>query len=433
MTSLLIRLFIRKREDTASVQGRSRYGLLGSVTGMACNLLLFLMKLLAGVFSGSVSILADAFNNLSDLGSSLITMIGFKMSAKPADREHPFGHGRVEYITGFVVAIAILYVGIELARGSIDKILHPEAVTFHVLTAVILGASILVKLWMYFFYRKLGQIIQSASLRASAMDSFSDMASTSAVLLAFVISYFFPINLDPYMGLLVACFILYSGVGVVRDTLNPLLGQPPAPELIQAISEHVMSYDGIVGIHDLVVHDYGPGRRFVSVHAEVPAGVDIQTSHDIIDRCERDAEGILGLEMVVHMDPIVTDNETLDRAHAEVMDTVLSIDPCLSIHDFRMVEGDTHTNLIFDLVLPPGFALSDEQCLERVRQGMSEIDPGYCCVIHIDKNYALGSECGENRAKRKRGRKQRSAPPQEEVCAEAEREDQTPGDLRPEG
>lgn len=400
MTGLLIRLFVRSREDTVSVRGRSRYGLLGSVTGMACNLLLFFIKLLAGMLAGSVSILADAFNNLSDMGSSLITMIGFKMSAKPADREHPFGHGRIEYITGFVVGMVILYVGIELARNSIDKIFHPEEISFHGATAIVLAVSILVKLWMYFFYRKLSRIIDSASLRASSMDSFSDMASTAAVLAAFVISYFFSVNLDPYMGLLVACFIVYSGVGVIRDTLGPLLGQPPAPDLIEAIRDHVMSYDGVVGIHDMVVHDYGPGRRFVSVHAEVPAGVDIQTSHDIIDRCERDAEEKLGLEMVVHMDPIVTDNETIDRVHAEVMDTVLSIHPCLSIHDFRMVEGDTHTNLIFDLVLPPDFALSDEECLARIRQGMCEIDSNYCCVIHIDRNYTMGTDCSEKKKKK---------------------------------
>ena len=403
MTSLLIRLFIREKEDVSSVKGRSRYGLLGSLTGIACNLLLFLAKLLAGLVSGSVSIMADAFNNLSDLGSSLVTLIGFKMSSKPADREHPFGHGRIEYITGFIVAIAIIYVGIELARSSVEKIFHPEPVSFHPLTAAVLAASILVKLWMFFFNRKLGRIINSATLRASAMDSFSDMASTSAVLLAFLLSNFLPVNLDPYMGLLVALFILYSGVGVARDTLNPLLGQPPSPELIDAVSRHVLSYDGIVGIHDMVVHDYGPGRRFVSVHAEVPANVDIQTSHDIIDCCERDAESKLGLEMVVHMDPIATDDATVARVRAEVTDMVLSIDPCLSIHDFRMVEGDTHTNLIFDLVVPAGFALSDAECLERIRQGVRAIHPDYCCVIHIDKNYVMQTDCDKNRGGNKRG------------------------------
>ena len=202
------------------------------------------------------------------------------------------------------------------------------------------------------------------------------------------------------MGLLVACLILYSGIGVIRDTLGPLLGQPPASELIEAIRDHVMSYDGVVGIHDMVVHDYGPGRRFVSVHAEVPASVDIQTSHDIIDRCERDAEAKLGLEMVVHMDPIVTDNETLNRVHAEVMDIVLSIHPCLSIHDFRMVEGNTHTNLIFDLVLPPDFTLSDEECIARIRKGMCEINPDYCCVIRIDRNYTMGNHCDKVKNKK---------------------------------
>ena len=388
----MIRLFIKQRDDTASVEGRSRYGLLGSITGILCNLLLFALKLLVGLLSGSVSIMADAFNNLSDLGSSLITMIGFKMSSKPADREHPFGHGRIEYITGFVVAITIIYVGIELARSSIDKIIHPEPMTFHLVTVMILAASILIKLWMFAFYRKLGRIIGSASLRASSMDSFSDMISTSAVLAALMISYFFNINLDPYMGLLVALFILYSGVTVVRDTLNPLLGQQPAPELIQAISDHVLSYEGVVGIHDMVVHDYGPGRRFVSVHAEVPANVDVQISHDIIDCCERDAEHQLGIEMVVHMDPIVTDNEIVDSVHAEVSATVQSIDPYLSIHDFRMVEGDTHTNLIFDLVVPPGFALPDEELIRRIQEGMRSINSHYCCVIHIDKNYAMSGQ-----------------------------------------
>lgn len=403
MTRLLIRLFIRQKEDVSSVEGRSRYGLLGSLTGIACNLLLFLAKLLAGLVSGSVSILADAFNNLSDLGSSLITLIGFKMSSKPADREHPFGHGRIEYITGFIVAIAIIYVGIELARSSVEKIFRPEPVSFHPLTAAVLAVSILVKLWMFFFNRKLGRIINSATLRASAMDSFSDMASTSAVLLAFLLSNVLPVNLDPYMGLLVALFILYSGVGVARDTLNPLLGQPPSQELIDAVSRHVLSYDGIVGIHDMVVHDYGPGRRFVSVHAEVPANVDISTSHDIIDCCERDAESKLGLEMVVHMDPIATDDATVTRVRAEVTDTVSSISPCLSIHDFRMVEGDTHTNLIFDLVVPPGFAMSDAECLEQIRQGVQKIHPDYCCVIHVDKNYAIQTECDQKQGSKEGG------------------------------
>ncbi len=397
MTRLLVKWFVRHPEDTASAEGRGRFGLLGSVTGMVCNLILFLLKLAGGLFSGSVSILADAFNNLSDMGSSLVTLVGFCLAAKPADPEHPFGHGRFEYITGFTVGIVILYVGLELLRSSVDKLIHPTETTFHIATVAVLVVSMMMKLWLYFFYRHLSRCIDSASLKASAMDSFSDMASTGAVLLGFWFSHLWSVNLDGILGLLVAGLILYSGIGVIRDTLGPLLGQPPSAEFIDAVCAHVLSYDGVVGIHDLVVHDYGPGRQFVSVHAEVPANVDIQISHDIIDRCERDAAEKLGLEMVVHLDPIVTDDETLQQAREETAEAVCSIHPDLSIHDFRMVEGNTHTNLIFDLVLPAGFALSDSECIEKVQQAVKQHHPEYCCVINIDRNYVMSQPHSKGR------------------------------------
>ena len=387
MTKLLIRLFVKQRQDTHSRQGRRRYGLFGSLVGIVCNLLLFAAKFLIGMLSGSVSIMADAVNNLSDIGSSVVTLLGFKLSAKPADKEHPFGHGRMEYMSGFIVAIAIILVGFELLKSSVEKIVTPEELTVTPVLFIVLGLSVLVKLWMFFFNRKVGKLIDSTAMKATSFDSLSDAVSTTAVLAAMAVSYFTGYNLDAYMGAVVAVFILVSGVNIARDTLNPLLGQPPEREFVQELEGRILAYDGIVGIHDLVVHNYGPGRCFVTVHAEVPANVDILASHDIVDLCERQVGETMGIEMVIHMDPIVTDDEVVNETRQLVRRVVEEIDKGLSMHDFRMVTGETHTNLIFDVVVYPGFSMEDAKLKQLIERKMQQNNPKFFCVINLDKNY----------------------------------------------
>ena len=387
MTSLLIRLFIKNHSQTENQQVRQKYGLLGGIVGIVCNVALFLAKLVAGLLTASISMTADALNNLSDAGSSIVTLIGFKMSGKPADDEHPFGHGRMEYISGFIVSVAIILVGIELIRSSIDKIIHPEEVTFSILSVVILLVSIGVKLWMGLFNRKLGKMIDSAALKATAMDSISDVVTTSTVLLGILVSVLTGFSIDGYAGVIVAIFILYTGFMTAKDTLNLLLGEAPDVKFVQEIEKEVLSYEDVVGVHDLIVHNYGPGRSVISLHAEVPCHIDILKIHDTIDTIERDLKKKFGCDCVIHMDPIVTDDQKINEVHGKMETLVKLIDPSITIHDFRMVEGPTHTNLIFDVVVPHKFRLSDEQVVEAVRYAAQTLDKTYEVVINVDKTY----------------------------------------------
>lgn len=387
MTRLLIKLFVPNSADTADRAVRRNYVTLGSAVGIACNLLLFFLKLVIGLLSGSVSILADAFNNLSDIGSSVVTAIGFRLSVKPADKEHPFGHGRMEYMSALVVAVLIILVGFELFKTSVDKIMHPTALQISWYTFVVLAVSIAVKLWMFFFNRKLGRTIASSALIATAQDSGNDAISTSAVLLSILVFQFSGINIDPYIGLAVAIFIMYSGGKTIKDTLDPLLGMPPEQETINKITSIIDSYEEFLGIHDLIVHNYGPGRSFASLHVEVSAHIDIVACHEIIDACERRLLQELGLEVVIHMDPIVTDDAVTLATKASVIQCLQEIDERLTLHDFRMVDGEFQINLIFDVVIPSGFPDSDEQLREKIRQATKKLDARYETVITLDRDY----------------------------------------------
>lgn len=387
MTDFLVRHFIKDSDSVDDPDVRQKYGILGGVVGICCNLVLFLAKLLAGLFTSSISVMADAFNNLSDAGSSIVTVVGFKMANMPADDQHPFGHGRIEYISGLIVSMVIILMGFELGKSSVDKIFHPEDVLFSGFSLVILVLSIGVKLWMGLFNRNLGKRIGSAAMEAAAMDSISDVAATSAVALGMIVGHLSGIHIDGYVGLLVALFILYTGFTTARDTLNPLLGQAPDPELVEQIKKEVLSYDGIVGLHDLIVHNYGPGRFLISLHAEVPCDVDIIKIHDTIDNLERDMQRKFGCETVIHMDPIATDDEFSNSIKSKIGVLVKLIDPSLAIHDFRMVEGPTHTNLIFDVVVPHRFRLTDQQVVNSITNAVKALDETFEVVIHVDKGY----------------------------------------------
>lgn len=388
LVNFLVRRFIKDYENTSDRTVRDRYGNLGCIVGIICNIFLFALKLSIGVISGSMAIMADAFNNLSDMGSSVVVMFGFKLAAKPADPEHPFGHGRMEYMSGFIVSMVIIIVGIELLKSSFDKIMSPEdmSVSLGIIIALILSVG--VKLWMYFFNRRLGGMIDSAALKATAADSLSDCAATGAVILSVVIHRMFAINIDAYVGFVVAGFIIYNGINTARDTMNPLLGMPPPKELVSEIKRQVMEYDGFVGIHDLIVHNYGPGRIFASVHVEVPADIDIIWCHEQIDACEKEVGGALGIQLLIHMDPIATDDEEINEVRMKLARSIQTIDDRLTIHDFRMVKGEMRSNLIFDIVLPPGFDGTKEEMDGKIDSVAKKIDPTYFCVITYDIDLA---------------------------------------------
>lgn len=387
MISLLAKWLIPHREQVEDSAVRRAWGALCGFVGIGLNILLFAGKLAAGALSGSIAITADAFNNLSDAGSSVVTLLGFRLAGKKPDAGHPFGHGRLEYVSGLVVAGLILLMGAELAKSSVDKILHPEAVTFSWLAAGILLASIGVKLYMYLYNRAVGKKIKSAAMSATAADSLSDTAATSAVLLAMVIGKLTNVQLDGWVGLVVALFILWSAVQAARDTISPLLGQAPDPLLVKEIESLVMSHDTVVGIHDLVVHDYGPGRCIISLHAEVPADRQVLELHDVIDSIEEELSQKLHCEAVIHMDPVVVGDPTVAALHQQVAALVKTIDPRISIHDFRMVPGQTHTNLIFDAVIPFDERLTRLQVAERIRQMVSEMEGNFRAVVKVENSY----------------------------------------------
>lgn len=384
MTKLLLKIFVKDYKNTKDETVRERYGALGSFMGIFCNLLLFILKLILGLISGSVSIMADAFNNLSDIGSSVVTLLGFKLSKKPADPDHPFGHGRMEYMSAFIVAVLILLVGAELFKSSVAKIFSPEPLSISLITVIGLIISVAIKLWMSFFSRKLSKLINSGSLKATAQDSLNDCISTSCVLISIVIYKFTDLNLDPYMGVLVALFILWSGFSSAKETMSPLLGEPPSKELIDGIKSGILKYKEFSGLHDLIVHNYGPGRCFASVHVEVPADIDVLKCHELIDRAESEISAALGIEIVMHMDPIAVDDSNVTETYKALLQKVHIIDSRLAIHDFRMVEGENRINLIFDVVVPPDFKKSKAELKSEISCLACELDERYCCIIQVD-------------------------------------------------
>ena len=384
MISLLERLFLRKKDPADLRRG---YGMLCGAVGIGLNLLLFGGKFLAGTLSGSIAITADAFNNLSDAGSSFVTLVGFHLAGQKPDVHHPFGHGRIEYLSGLAVSMLILLMGFELGRSSLDKILHPSPVDSSPLVLGILCVSIAVKLYMAFYNHTLGKKLSAPAMLATAVDSLSDSAATFAVLAATLVGQFSGVLIDGWVGLLVAALILWSGAKSAKETIDPLLGTPPTHEFVQSIRDLVMAHPGIIGIHDLIVHDYGPGRVMISLHAEVPATENVLDIHDEIDNVEKELQEKLGCEAVIHMDPIVTDDGVTAETRQRVAALVRCIDDEISIHDFRMVSGATHTNLIFDAVVPFGFRLTDAQVAEKIKTAVRALDGTYYAVVHVERSY----------------------------------------------
>lgn len=388
MVKLLAKWLIKDKDNFSSPAVRQAYGMLCGGVGIFLNVLLFFIKFFAGFISGSIAITADAVNNLSDAGSSLITLIGFRMAGQKPDPGHPFGHGRIEYLSGLFVSIAILFMAVELVRTSISKILHPEDILFSPLILIILIVSILVKIYMAYYNQSISRKLDSAAMHATATDSLSDTLSTSVVLIATLTAHLTDLKIDGYCGVLVGLFIFYAGISAARDTISPLLGQPPSPDLVQKIEKLVMSHDGIIGIHDLIVHDYGPGRLMVSLHAEVPADCNILSMHDLIDNIEHDLRNDLQCDAVIHMDPICINDEETVKMKQVVEQIISEIDSRLSIHDFRIVNGPTHTNVIFDLVVPYKFKLTDSQTVEIIKYKLQEYSETCFAVIDVDRNYS---------------------------------------------
>jgi len=387
MISLLAKWLIPNCDKVENSEVRRAWGALCGFVGIGLNLLLFAGKLVAGTLSGSIAVTADAFNNLSDAGSSVVTLLGFRLAGRKPDADHPFGHGRMEYISGLVVAGLILLMGAELAKSSFEKILHPEAVSFSWLAAAILLVSIGVKVYMYLYNKAVGKKIRSAAMSATATDSLSDTVATAAVLAAMLIGRLTNVQLDGWVGLLVALFILWSAVQAARDTVSPLLGQSPDPMLVKEIEALVMAHDTVVGVHDLVVHDYGPGRRIISLHAEVPADGQVLALHDVIDNIEAELSRKLHCEAVIHMDPVVVGDPKVNALHEKVAELVRTIDPRITIHDFRIVPGTTHTNLIFDAVIPFDERLTRPQVAAQICQLVQELDGHYRAVVKIENSY----------------------------------------------
>lgn len=388
MTDLLVKMFVKNYEDTDNISVRTAYGVLASGVGIACNVLLSLAKMMVGMLLHSVSVMADAFNNLSDAGSSIIGLVGVKMAEKPADEEHPFGHGRIEYVAALIVAFLVIEVGFTFFKDSISKIRHPEELRFQMVSIVILGMSILVKLWLGMFNKKLGKKIDSQVMMATAADSLGDVIATAATVVSIVFWKVTGINIDGFVGLGVSLVVMWAGIGIARDTLEPLIGEATTPEDYRRIKKFVEKYDGIMGSHDLIVHNYGPGRSMASIHAEVPNNVSIEVSHEIIDRIERDAAKELGIFLVIHMDPLETEDQTVLKVRKKTEKAVEELDSRCSIHDFRMVKGEDQINLIFDLVVPREYSeKKGDELMIRVIERMQEIDKRYQCVITLENSF----------------------------------------------
>ncbi len=393
MINLLLKRFVKNYENVKDTEVRENYGSFAGIVGIIVNIILFIAKFFAALFSGfSISVLADALNNLFDAGSSVVTFIGFKMANKEEDEDHPFGHGRIEYISGLIVSFIIILVGFELIKESISKIFNPEANYYSVVSVIIMAAAVVIKIWLGFFNKSLSKRINSATLKATAMDSFCDVAATSAVLIGLVVGLVFNVNVEGYTGTIVAAFIIYTGIASVKDTLSPLLGEAPDEKYVEEIEKTVMAHDEVIGIHDLIVHDYGPGKKIVSLHAEVSSEGDILEIHDAIDLIEMELNSKFKCVATIHMDPIDLNCETTNILKAKLKEILQNIDSSLSFHDFRTVSGPTHTNIIFDVVMPYNFRLSTEKLKEEIKQKVSEVSENYFCVINIDKKYVNTKE-----------------------------------------
>ncbi len=390
MTNILIKILIKNYQNTSNPQVRDNYGKFASIAGIASNLLLFLIKITVGTLFHSISITADAVNNLSDSGASLVTLVGFKISGKPADAQHPYGHARMEYVSGLIVSFIIFFLGLQLIKNSIDKIIHPQATQFSILSVIVLVVAILIKVWQCRFYRNIGRTIDSVALMATSVDSRNDILATSAVLLGTVVTRLTGFDLDGYMGAVVALFILISGVKLVMDTISPLLGTAPTRERVDGINKKILGYDHIIGLHDLTVHSYGAAECFASVHCEVPAELDIMISHDIIDNIERDFLKEEGIHLVIHLDPVVTGDEKTNALKTEVESRIGKILPEIRMHDFRVVWGVSHSNLIFDIVLPFDSRWSGEELVKLISDEIYRIDKTYHTVITVDRHYLPG-------------------------------------------
>lgn len=383
MTEFICKLFIKKENR----DNRSEYGFAAGKVGIMLNILLFAMKIITGIITNSIGVIADALNNLSDAGSSVITLAGFKFADKPADGEHPFGHGRIEYISGIFVSVLILMMGLSLAKNSVTKIISPERINVSISSVFILAAAVCIKTWMYFFNKKIGKKINSGTLIATAKDSLSDAAATAAVLASLAVYFLFEINIDGIAGLIVSCFIIFTGYGALKDSVEPLLGTPADKKMAERIEQIVMSFNVSKGIHDLVIHNYGPSRFMISLHVEVPCNGNIIKMHDEIDLIERRLEEEFNCIATIHMDPIETENETINAAKSVVKQAIGNINQNISVHDFRMVSGDTHTNLIFDIVLPNNFKTEEKEIKDKISSEIKKINGEYRCIIHVDRNF----------------------------------------------
>lgn len=393
MTEFLVRHFVKNHEDVEKVSVRTAYGVLASVVGIFCNVLLFVVKGAVGFFLHSVSVMADAFNNLSDAGSSIVGLVGVRMASKPADEEHPFGHGRIEYIAALVVSFLVLQVGFTFFKDSIRKIQNPEELKFQAVSVIILVLSIGVKLWMGMFNKKLGKKIDSKVMMATATDAMEDVVTTTATIASVLFFKITGINIDGIVGIGVSLVVMWAGIGIAKDTLEPLIGEAVAPEEYVRISRFVEKYEGIVGSHDLIVHNYGPGRSMASIHAEVPNDVDIEVSHEIIDRIERDAAKRLGIFMVIHMDPVETKDAHVLEVRHQVEQILDAVDFRVSIHDFRMVDGKEQINLIFDMVVPFEYSTQKQNELKMtLRKLLQMADKRYQCVITIERSYVASAK-----------------------------------------
>ncbi len=393
MTEFLVRRFIKDHEDVEKLSVRTSYGVLSSVVGILCNIFLFIVKWVIGFFMHSIAVMADAFNNLSDAGSSIIGLVGVKMASKPADEDHPFGHGRIEYIAALIVAFLVMEVGFTFLKDSIAKIQNPEEIRFQLISVLILILSVGVKLWLGMFNKKLGKKIDSKVMMATAADSMGDVITTTATIISIIFFGLTDINIDGFVGIGVSLVVMWAGFGIAKDTLEPLIGEAVPPEEYERISKFVESYDGVVGSHDLIVHNYGPGRSMASIHAEVPNDVDIEVSHEIIDKIERESMKNLGVFLVIHMDPVETKNEQVLAAKEQVLQILDAVDPLVSIHDFRMVDGKEQINLIFDMVVPFEYTLEKEKQLKKsLRKLLNMHDERYQCVITVERSYMANAK-----------------------------------------
>ncbi len=382
MTKLLIKLFVKDSRNVSDPAVRQRYAMLAGVTGIVLNLLLFAGKLTTGILAASVAVIADAFNNVSDAGSSVITIIGFRLAGKHEDKEHPLGHGRLEYVSAFIVDMLIILVGAELLKSSVEKIISPSLPAVSAATIVLLVVAVLVKLWLFFFYRKIGNLIDSAAVKSTSIDSISDTVATSLVLISTLVARFANVGIDGWAGILVAGFILFTGIKAAKETIDLLLGTPPDPAFIEELKDFVKNYPEVVGVHDLMVHDYGPGRKIISFHAEVPSDSDINYAHDVIDCIERDMHEKFGCIVTIHLDPIVTGNKEVDEMRRMAEETAKEVDSSFTIHDFRMTSGGKHINLIFDLSVPTDCKIPDGEAAQKVAEKISEKNPDCHAVIH---------------------------------------------------